>query len=297
MHQRKVFEIKSRQVHKDELREQPVSQETANGDSYIRKESEPPRKEETKPLPRTVPSQHPINQPQKGGHLSQEHPQSWEVRETKTKDDPSCSQTLQKRLLQGHSHAQSETRDVSALKEPAAQPAPPATRHPRGEREDVDTSSGDSEEDDVVFVSSEPGSPLLFDLTPDSQKKENLKFPGQSEQRKISPASGVCKKGEPLDPAAQRVHLTAQLKQKKSTLASVNLQALPDKGQKLFKQIQELEEALGALALYPEQDVNEKRNTQVPQQRNATKTSSDPPHLVPPRPCRARICSLWLLWD
>ena len=38
-----------------------------------------------------------------------------------------------------------------------------------------------------------------------------------------------------------------------STLASVNLQALPDKGQKLFKQIQELEEALGALALYPEQ--------------------------------------------
>lgn len=44
MHQRKVFEIKSRQVHKDELREQPVSQETANGDSYIRKESEPPRK-------------------------------------------------------------------------------------------------------------------------------------------------------------------------------------------------------------------------------------------------------------
>lgn len=288
MHQRKVFEIKSRQVHKDELREQPVSQETANGDSYIRKESEPPRKEETKPLPRTVPSQHPINQPQKGGHLSQEHPQSWEVRETKTKDDPSCSQTLQKRLLQGHSHAQSETRDVSALKEPAAQPAPPATRHPRGEREDVDTSSGDSEEDDVVFVSSEPGSPLLFDLTPDSQKKENLKFPGQSEQRKISPASGVCKKGEPLDPAAQRVHLTAQLKQKKSTLASVNLQALPDKGQKLFKQIQELEEALGALALYPEQDANEKRNTQVPQQRNATKTSSDPPHLVPPRPLQGQ---------
>lgn len=217
MHQRKVFEMKSRQVHKDELREPPVSQETANGDSYIRKESEPPRKEETKPLPRTVPSQHPINQPQKGGHLSQEHPQSWEVRETKTKDDPSCSQTLQKRLLQGHSHAQSETRDVSALKEPAAQPAPPATWHPRGEREDVDTSSGDSEEDDVVFVSSEPGSPLLFDLTPDSQKKENLKFPGQSEQRKISPASGVCKKGEPLDPAAQRVHLTAQLKQKKVT--------------------------------------------------------------------------------
>ena len=38
-----------------------------------------------------------------------------------------------------------------------------------------------------------------------------------------------------------------------STLASVNIQALPDKGQKLLKQIQELEEALSALALSPEQ--------------------------------------------
>ena len=33
----------------------------------------------------------------------------------------------------------------------------------------------------------------------------------------------------------------------------MNIQALPDKGQKLFKQIQELEEALSALALFPEQ--------------------------------------------
>lgn len=38
-----------------------------------------------------------------------------------------------------------------------------------------------------------------------------------------------------------------------STLASVNIQALPDKGQKLFKQLQELEDALSALALSPEQ--------------------------------------------
>lgn len=38
-----------------------------------------------------------------------------------------------------------------------------------------------------------------------------------------------------------------------STLASVNIQVLPDKGQKLLKQIQELEDALGALALSPEQ--------------------------------------------
>lgn len=33
----------------------------------------------------------------------------------------------------------------------------------------------------------------------------------------------------------------------------MNIQVLPDKGQKLFKQIHELEEALSALALSPEQ--------------------------------------------
>jgi transcription termination factor 2 len=33
----------------------------------------------------------------------------------------------------------------------------------------------------------------------------------------------------------------------------VNIQALPDKGEKLIRQIQELEEALSALALSPDQ--------------------------------------------
>ncbi|MBV98086.1 Transcription termination factor 2, partial [Eschrichtius robustus] len=72
------------------------------------------------------------------------------------------------------------------------------------------------------------------------------------------------------------------------TLASVNIQALPDKGQKLFKQLQELEDALSALALSPEQGANEKSNTQVPQQSNLTKTTTDPPQLVPPKPLQGR---------
>lgn len=46
------------------------------------------------------------------------------------------------------------------------------------------------------------------------------------------------------------MHLTGSVFQ--STLASVNIQALPDQGQRLLKQIEELEEALGALALPPE---------------------------------------------
>lgn len=36
-------------------------------------------------------------------------------------------------------------------------------------------------------------------------------------------------------------------------MAAVNIQALPDKGEKLLKQIQALEDALNALALSPEQ--------------------------------------------
>ncbi|XP_058897301.1 transcription termination factor 2 isoform X1 [Kogia breviceps] len=282
MHNRKLFEMKSKQVRGNELREPSASQEKSNGESHsVQKESEPPREKETKPLPRIV-------QPLKGGHLSKEHPKSWEARETKSKNDAS-TQTLQKSLLQGHLQAKLESRDMPAPKGPAAQPAPLAAGHPQGERRDADTSSGDTEEDTaVVFVSSKPGRPLLFDLTLDSQKEENLKFPGQSVQRKISPDSGVSKKGESSDPEAQRVYLTTQLKQKKSTLASVNIQALPDKGQKLFKQLQELEDALGALALSPEQGTNEKGNTEVPQQSNFTKTTTDPPHLVPPKPLQGR---------
>ncbi|NWI52833.1 TTF2 factor, partial [Calyptomena viridis] len=42
-------------------------------------------------------------------------------------------------------------------------------------------------------------------------------------------------------------HLVVQLKQKKSTLATVNIQLLPDKGERLLKQVQDLEAALSAL--------------------------------------------------
>nr|XP_033799299.1 transcription termination factor 2 isoform X2 [Geotrypetes seraphini] len=51
------------------------------------------------------------------------------------------------------------------------------------------------------------------------------------------------------DLGALHNRLTAQLKQKKATLASVNVQALPDKGQRLQRQVQELEDALGSLSL------------------------------------------------
>ncbi|NXC18248.1 TTF2 factor, partial [Corythaeola cristata] len=49
------------------------------------------------------------------------------------------------------------------------------------------------------------------------------------------------------DPKALHNHLVVQLKQKKSTLATVNIQLLPDKGERLIKQVQDLEAALSAL--------------------------------------------------
>ncbi|NXF35058.1 TTF2 factor, partial [Nyctibius bracteatus] len=49
------------------------------------------------------------------------------------------------------------------------------------------------------------------------------------------------------DPKALHNHLVVQLKQKKSTLAKVNIQLLPDKGERLLKQVQDLEAALSAL--------------------------------------------------
>ncbi|XP_045402870.1 transcription termination factor 2 isoform X1 [Lemur catta] len=283
-HKRDFSEIKSKQRHGNELRSSVAPQEKSNSKSQdVQRESKPLREKETQLLPQKIHSQNPISEPQKEGPLSKEHLKNWEAEETKAKANPG-TQTIQKRPGEGHFQAQLETRGVPAPKGPVAQPAPAAPGLSLGERREAATSSSDSEEDDVIFVSSNPGSPLLFDSTLDSKKKENLQFPDQSMQRKVSPTSGVSKKVEPSDPAARRVYLTTQLKQKKSTLASVNVHALPDKGQKLLEQIRVLEEALGALALSPEPGTNEESNTEVPQQSNSTKTAPGPPHLVPPRP-------------
>nr|XP_012617281.1 transcription termination factor 2 [Microcebus murinus] len=282
-HKRDFSENESKQRHGNELRSSASLQEKSNGKSQdVQRESKPLREKETQPLPQKVHSQSPVSKPQTGGPLSKEHLKIWEAEETKAKAAPG-TQTIQKRPAQGHFQAQSEVRGLPASKGPVAWPSPAAPGLSPGERREAATSSSDSEEDDVIFVSSNPGSPLLFDSTVDSKKKENLQLPDQSMQRKTSPASGLSKKAEPSDPAARRVYLTTQLKQKKSTLASVNIHALPDKGQKLFEQIQVLEEALGALALSPDPGTNE-NSTEVPQQSNSTKTATGPPHLVPPQP-------------
>ncbi|CAJ0955426.1 unnamed protein product, partial [Ranitomeya imitator] len=93
----------------------------------------------------------------------------------------------------------------------------------------------EEKDDDVVFVSSQPGRDKTL-----GKQRTITSFPG------FTPASE--------DQSAASLHsmLSAQLQQKKATLASVNLKALPDGGVRLMKQVQELEEALGSLSLSTE---------------------------------------------
>ncbi|XP_067896832.1 transcription termination factor 2 isoform X3 [Heterodontus francisci] len=79
--------------------------------------------------------------------------------------------------------------------------------------------------------------------------------------------------------------LTAQLKQKKNTLRTVNVAALPDKGQRLINQVKDLEDALSALCLSAtdENEKEETRNSQInPFDRSGTILLNKPvPHQDP----------------
>ncbi|XP_068127120.1 transcription termination factor 2 isoform X2 [Hyperolius riggenbachi] len=91
-----------------------------------------------------------------------------------------------------------------------------------------------SNEDEVVFLSYQPG----------KDKAAPVRTPGGEKQKTITSFPGFTT-------AKQSLHsvLTAQLQQKKATMASVNLQALPDRGERLRKQVQDLEDALGSMSL------------------------------------------------
>ncbi|XP_053561728.1 transcription termination factor 2 isoform X2 [Bombina bombina] len=96
------------------------------------------------------------------------------------------------------------------------------------------------DEDDVVFVSSQPG-----------KEKPHATLPSAAgKQRTITSFPGFRAPTETTSSSFSQ--LTAQLQQKKATLAAVNLQSLPDRGERLLKQVQDLEDALGSLTLSTE---------------------------------------------
>ncbi|ELV14147.1 Transcription termination factor 2 [Tupaia chinensis] len=223
-HKRNFSEIKPTQHHDNELRRPPASHQERSNQKIqdARKESEPLREKETQLLPRNVHSQNSVSKPQNRGQHSREPLKNQEAKEPKAKGDPK-PQSIPKRLPQGHFKVSLETCDVSVPVGPVAQAAPAAPVLSLGEGSEATVISDDSEEDDDV-ASSKSSSPLLFDLTVDSQK--NLQFPDQSVQRQISPAPSISKRTEPSDPAAQRAFLTTQLKQKKVPLLLHQKQAL-----------------------------------------------------------------------
>ncbi|NXW65648.1 TTF2 factor, partial [Eurystomus gularis] len=111
----------------------------------------------------------------------------------------------------------------------------------------AEVSSSDSAE--VGFVYSPSGKSKPDKSVEGLQSRE---IPSEKSGKNIQgtslPGAGASHHVEgPQDPKALHNHLVVQLKQKKSTLAAVNIQLLPDKGERLLKQVQDLEAALGAL--------------------------------------------------
>ncbi|XP_015283720.1 PREDICTED: transcription termination factor 2 [Gekko japonicus] len=85
----------------------------------------------------------------------------------------------------------------------------------------------------------------------------------QKKSPSISQGSAPSQRAEILDSKVLHNQLSAQLRQKKSTLKMVNVQALPDKGERLLKQVQELEAALSSLNLETEEDAKEAGNAGI----------------------------------
>uniref|UniRef100_A0A8B9RQH6 Transcription termination factor 2 n=1 Tax=Accipiter nisus TaxID=211598 RepID=A0A8B9RQH6_9AVES len=110
----------------------------------------------------------------------------------------------------------------------------------------AEVSSSDSDEEGFVYSSLGKSKPEKSVEGLQSREVPSGKS-GKSMQGTSLPGAAPLHHVEGTqDPKALRNHLVVQLKQKKSTLASVNIQLLPDKGERLLKQVQDLEAALGA---------------------------------------------------
>ncbi|XP_026653268.2 transcription termination factor 2 isoform X2 [Zonotrichia albicollis] len=131
--------------------------------------------------------------------------------------------------------------ECAALRGRAEAELPKAQLRPGLPQSPGEASASDSDKEE--FVCSSSG---------ESKPEKSVEIP--------SGKSGKSVQGTPLPGAAASYHmegpqdlkvlhnrLLLELKQKKSTLATVNVQMLPDKGERLLKQVQDLEAALSAL--------------------------------------------------
>ncbi|XP_020858418.1 transcription termination factor 2 [Phascolarctos cinereus] len=270
-HPRSFSQVKPDLSTKEDLRKQsfPVKEKKSkDANPLVSGESAPQGESETKQKPPGTVSLDTVKKTQR------EQPKNYEARETKVKAD-----------LDPQTRPKSQS--LVQLEIPKVVPqrgasGPQVSSGAPGEGKGIDESSKDD------IVSSKQENSLHVQVTEDSTQKKNLKVPETREPRSIPGFTKTLKKVEPLDPTPQRLHLAAQLKQKKSTLATVNIQALPDKGERLLKQVQDLEAALNALSLATvtstEQGSNKERDAHDHLPCNpSTKTTAEAPRAVPPK--------------
>ncbi|XP_014900540.1 transcription termination factor 2 isoform X3 [Poecilia latipinna] len=100
----------------------------------------------------------------------------------------------------------------------------------------TETHNEEEEDDDVVLVSVKPAARQTASASCAVQKTITS-FPGFQSAAQVG------------DPKGMHSLLSVQLQQKKATLSSVNVEALPDKGERLRIQVKELEDALESLSL------------------------------------------------
>ncbi|XP_067373508.1 transcription termination factor 2 isoform X2 [Channa argus] len=154
-----------------------------------------------------------------------------EVDNTVKQVDPTVKDSSSKSAT---SHSTQASRDSDTTRNPTSskpnQLQSSRTKIPLGD---------DDDDDDVVLVTVKPATQKTPPVS--AVQKTLTTFPG------FQPASKI--KGQQENHKGLHSLLTAQLQQKKATLSSVNVAALPDKGERLKTQVKELEEALESLSL------------------------------------------------
>uniref|UniRef100_A0A3Q4GZF3 Transcription termination factor 2 n=1 Tax=Neolamprologus brichardi TaxID=32507 RepID=A0A3Q4GZF3_NEOBR len=152
---------------------------------------------------------------------------------TQQPSDAETSQVKETKQILENSSCTHASRDSDSSRSPIPdKPTQPESSQP-------DSPENNDDDDDVVLVSVKPAPQKTPPVS--TVQKTLTNFPG------FQPASNVKKPVE--NPKGLQNLLTVQLQQKKATLSSVNLEALPDKGERLRTQVKELEEALESLSL------------------------------------------------
>nr|XP_015219962.1 PREDICTED: transcription termination factor 2 isoform X3 [Lepisosteus oculatus]XP_015219963.1 PREDICTED: transcription termination factor 2 isoform X3 [Lepisosteus oculatus] len=154
------------------------------------------------------------------------------------REDEGCASGAKVATCRGSpkpSRAESRKAQARPPSDPHPTPGPIEKRHPSMER--TGEQAERTVDEDVLIVSVQPGN-----------KKT---CPAALVQKTLTSFHGFLplSQSRPPDPQALHSTLSAQLRQKKVTLSSVNISTLPDKGQRLISQVKELEDALESLSL------------------------------------------------